>query len=368
MCYYSQWHFRRYREPVRTQADQDRFSSNLSRLISFSLYLQGQLLVCTTTMITQVKPNNPSTDSTKEKVEIKKTSLSSKWNVFATNTTLHGLRYVVQSGFSIARRVTWLIFICAAASAYAYFSTQSFEKFMSRPIKTVISQETPSDGLKFPAVTICNLNKFVKTKIDMVDNDKNFEKMGLNISGCSETRAVRGNLTCGQALLCAYYVYGSFLVDNYNKTTRQNIRNALQRTSERVFNKEQFFARYGHDMSGMLFLFCLFSFKVPCSAKDFFPTPTKKGICYTFNSGIDNSCRQQIYEGPEQGLSILLNVQTNESTLSDFSSGFQVIVHDQKTFVNRNSGFNIFPGTHASVAVKLRNVSSLTLLISFKER
>ena len=324
--------------------------------------------MCVTTMITQVKPFNSSTNSQKEKVETEKTSLSSKWKVFASNTTLHGLRYVFQNGFSIVRRVTWLIFLCAAASCYTYLSSQSFEKFMSRPIKTVISQETPSDGLKFPAVTICNLNRFMKTKIDMVDNDENFEKMGLNIGGCSETRAVRGNLTCGQALLCAYYPQGSFLVDNCNTTTRKSIINVLQHTPERVFNKEQFFAKYGHDMAGMFFLFCLFSFKAPaCSPKDFVPTVTMKGICYTFNSGFDNFSRQQRNEGPEQGLSILLNVQTNESTLSDFSSGFQVIVHDQKTFANRNSGFNIFPGTHASVAIKLRKVS-FTLLISFKER
>lgn len=63
------------------------------------------------------------------------------------------------------------------------------------------------------------------------------------------------------------------------------------------------------------------------------------------------------FEGPDLGLNIILNVQTNESTLSDFSTGLKVIVHNQKTFVNPNSGFNIFPGTHATVALKLREVS-----------
>ena len=76
------------------------------------------------------------------------------------------------------------------------------------------------DGSKFPAVTILNLNKFMKSKIDMSDDDENFEKMGLNISGCSETRAVRGNLTCGQASLCAYHDFGYVLVDNCSTTTR----------------------------------------------------------------------------------------------------------------------------------------------------
>lgn len=41
-------------------------------------------------------------------------------------------------------------------------------------------------GLKFFVVIICNLNKFMKFKIDVIDDDENFVKMGLNISGCSE--------------------------------------------------------------------------------------------------------------------------------------------------------------------------------------
>ncbi len=316
-------------------------------------------------MVTPVQPINSSSVSSNGKVEAEKSSFSSKWKCFASNTTLHGLRYVVQSGLSIPRRVTWLIFLCAAATAYMYNATTSLEKFMSRPIKTVITQETPTDGLKFPAVTICNLNRFVKSKIDLADDDANFEKLGLNISGCSETRAVRGNLTCGQALLCAYHPFGYGLVDNCNITTRQRIINVLNRTSERVFNAEQFLEKYGHDIAGMFFLYCVFFLEIVCSEKDFVPILTDKGICYTFNSGDNNS--RLFYsemEGPELGLSILLNVQTNESTWSDYSTGLQVIVHDQKTYVNRNNGFNIFPGTHASVAVKLRQVSCFVNVVS----
>lgn len=37
----------------------------------------------------------------------------------------------------------------------------------------------------------------MKIKIDMIDKDENFEKLGLNISGCSEIRIVCGNLICG---------------------------------------------------------------------------------------------------------------------------------------------------------------------------
>ena len=36
--------------------------------------------------------------------------------------------------------------------------------------------------MTFPAVTFCNLNKFVKSKIDVANEDEKFVKMGLNIS------------------------------------------------------------------------------------------------------------------------------------------------------------------------------------------
>ena len=311
-------------------------------------------------MVTQMKSAEINfTENRKENSEQGMSSKPTKWKSFASNTTLHGLRYVTDKSHSISRRGLWFIFLGTAATAYVYLASVSLNKFVSRPIKTVISQETPTEGLKFPAVTICNLNTVMRSKVDMADEDENFVKMGLNISGCSETREVRGNLTCGQALICVYSPYGAALVKGCNGTVRQKLMNVLNRSSHRVFNEEEFFTKYGHDIVGMSasFLYCFFMQTIRCSEKDFVPKLTEYGICFTFNSGQNGFYRSAKYEGPDFGLSILLDVQTNESTLSQFSSGLKVIVHDQDTFVNRYNGFNIVPGTHASVGVKLRKVS-----------
>ncbi len=317
-------------------------------------------------MATEQKPiGYNSTGNWKGKEEPGIPPYSSKWRAFATNTTLHGLRHVAENSHSTFKRAAWLIFLGTAAALYVYLVSTSLHKYFSRPIKSVISQETPTNGLRFPAVTICNLNKFMKSKIDVADEDENFEKLGLNISGCNETRAVRGNLTCGQALLCAYRWYGTSLVKGCNKTTQQNIINVLKSSSKRLFNEEEFLTKYGHDMTGMSisFLFCFYMYSIECSNEDFVPKLTQDGICYTYNSGYNGSVRCTIHEGPDEGLSILLNVQTNENTLSQYSTGFKVIVHDQNTFVQRHSGFHIFPGTHASVAIKLRKVRCCSLQI-----
>ena len=109
-------------------------------------------------------------------------------------------------------------------------------------------------------------------------------------------------------------------------------------------------------MAKMFVLYCRFMKDKDCSDKDFVTDLTQDGICFTFNSGRNGSVRSTMFEGPDFGLSILLDVQTNESTTGQFSNGLKLIVHDQNTFVNLHSGFNILPGTHASVAVKLRKV------------
>ena len=208
-----------------------------------------------------VESMEPTTAPLKELVK-SKLSLLSKWKEFAANTTVHGLRHVVQASLPACRRLVWAILLFAALGAYLYNSTISFKKYISRPIRTEISQETPRDGLKFPAVTICNLNQFMKTN---------------------------------------------------------------------------------------------------CSEHHFIPVVTNSGICYTFNSGYNGSTKSELfhsfYEGSYFGLAIALNVQTNESTFSASSSGLAVNVHEQDTYVNYHTAFKVQPGAHASVAIKMTQVS-----------
>jgi len=309
-------------------------------------------------MVRQAKPTGSSTDSLKKEVEPENTPDSYKWKSFASNTTLHGLRYVCHNGKSFWKRAIWLMFLCASTGAYMYFVSVSLRKYLSLPIKTTISLETPTNGLTFPAVTVCNLNKLMRSKIDVPDKDERFEKLGLNINGCKETHAVRGNLTCGQALTCAFQWFGPALIKGCNETTRRNIINALNSSSERSFNTEEFYIKYGNDIRSMFVGFCRFGTEILCSDKDFVPRLTPNGICFTFNSGLNNATLfHSMFAGPDFGLSILLDVQANESSISEFSTGFEVIVHGQNAFVNRHSGFNVGPGSHARVAVKLKKVS-----------
>ncbi|KAL9956703.1 hypothetical protein ACROYT_G038224 [Oculina patagonica] len=289
---------------------------------------------------------------------------SAKWREFAANTTVHGLRYVYESPSRIVR-ILWLFLLLASVACYIYFAQQSFAKYFSNPVNTEFAEIIPELGkLTFPAVTICNLNRFVKRKINMADTEEDFQKLGLNLSACEAIKKVNKDMTCGQGLLCAFEMFGSVIAENCNETTRQQIISVLNSTKEPIFNPEEFFEAYGHEFDEMFLYYCRFgAVNVEnCTPADFYPLISQNGRCFTFNSGKNGTkIRSARRAGSVGGFSIIMDVQANENTISEFSRGLRVIVHDQGTFINMLNGFNVFPGSHTLVqitATKRQRLSS----------
>lgn len=283
--------------------------------------------------------------------EDRKDSISTKWREFASNTTVHGLRYVYESPSRIVRTV-WLILLLTSIASNLFYSIQSFNKFFSNPVHIEYAEIIPESGnLTFPAVTICNLNRFVKRKINMAENEEDFYKLGLNLYVCEAIKKVSENMTCGQALLCAYEKYGWAVIDNCN-ATKHRIVNVLNSTKEPIFNPERFLEAYGHDFNEMFLYYCVFSTKEDCKSSDFYPTLARGNRCFTFNSGKNGTkIRNTSLAGSSGGLGVLLDVQMNENTISEFSRGLKLVVHSQGTYLNLERGFNVFPGTHTVVGV-----------------
>ncbi|XP_032221585.2 acid-sensing ion channel 2 [Nematostella vectensis] len=273
-------------------------------------------------------------------------AMKETWREFASNTTLHGLRYAV-GVCDIRRRSLWILCLLACAASYLYMVIISFGTYIDRPIRTEVSHEFPKDGLDFPVVTICNLNYFVKSKIDTGYEDEAFFTRNLNMSVCGIIRGVSGNLTCGQALLCAYETFGSSVVDGCDDVIRSRVIAAVN-SSNRPFDTEEFMTRYGHDFAPMLMGYCAFSVNENCDINDWSPHITPGGMCYTFSKA---NQRKVYFLGGEGGLSIILDAQISEHTFGDFSTGFRVILSARGTYINRARGFNVFPGSHALVAV-----------------
>ena len=288
--------------------------------------------------------------------------VTSNWKAFVANTTVHGLRYVFESP-SRFRRMIWLLLLLGATAIYTYFVKQSIAKFYSNPVSTESTEIIPELGkLTFPAVTICNLNRFVKTKINMFESDENFRKQGLNLSACEEIKKVNKDMTCGQGLLCAFERFGSAVAENCNDTTRQRIISVLNSTKDPIFDPEEFLETYGHHFDEMFLYYCRFGVAENCTPADFHPSLTENGRCFTFNSGENGTkLRETRRSGSSGGLSIIMDVQANENTISEFSRGLRVIVHDQGTFINLEKGFNVFPGSHTLARINSAKVNFIFL-------
>ena len=286
-------------------------------------------------------------------------NMATTWKEFVSSTTLHGFQRIFESPSRVFR-VIWLVLLLAATTGYILFAVQSIEKYLSNPVSVSFTEVAPEKGeLTFPAVTICNLNRFVKSKIEMLESE-DFDKLGLNLSVCEVVKSVSEGLTCGQALLCVFERFGSVIVDNCNATVKQQIIDALNATNEPVFDAEEFIKAYGHDFNGMFFNYCRFGKRESCSATDFLPFLSAKSRCFTFNSGEKGSrIRVSKIAGSLEGLSVMLDVQAQENTISEFSRGLRVIVHEQGTFVDIENGFNVIPGSHTLVRISATKVRGL---------
>jgi len=100
-------------------------------------------------------------------------------------------------------RQLWLVLLLFPGGYSIFTDYRVFNKYYNRPISTVLSRKHLKE-IDLPAVTICSLNLFTKSKILMTDDNPLFATSGLNISSWSVTAPVRGNWPCGLSLLCCY--------------------------------------------------------------------------------------------------------------------------------------------------------------------
>ena len=291
------------------------------------------------------------------------------WQEFVDNTTLHGIRYVFMKRH-ILIRLLWLVLLLTSGGYYIFTVYRAFNKYYSRPINTVLSRKHLKQ-MDFPAVTICSLNFFAKSKIFTTDDDPHFASSGLNISSCSVTSGVRGDRPCGLSLLCCCSPIpevAALALPNCTTQYRQDLLNVMQESGNRL-DIEDFFQNFSQDISVLVApMTCTFGWEeTACSAKDFVPVVTPWGMCYTFNSGTDGNVRIVKTAGVATGLSVVLDAQTYEYTLGKHSEGFKVLIHGQGEYIDKWDGINVGPGQHAVIALSQKRVCIPLFLLHCSE-
>jgi acid-sensing ion channel, other len=87
-----------------------------------------------------------------------------KWFLnFCDNTSVHGMKFIGKSELHWAERAIWSIFVVFAIFSIVYISLQLSQKFSNSPLSTVVESTIfPVAEIAYPAITICNSNRFHK--------------------------------------------------------------------------------------------------------------------------------------------------------------------------------------------------------------
>lgn len=285
-----------------------------------------------------------------------------KWSDFAESSSLHGLRNVfVRSSPYV--RIFWLVLLLAFTAWVLYSMYSSIFKYFQYPIATVIRIRYPEEGMQFPAVSLCPMTSFTRTKIFMTDDDPQFESLGLDLPSCKATAHVRKGRPCGEALLCCCSDHSaedvsvalSNCTDDYKKELQEIIRK-----DKKLFDDKKFQQAYGPSLWRMIIPgTCIFAAlrNGGCSYKDFIPTMSDHGVCFTFNSGRDGKEAMNVsYGDTSTGLSMILDLNLNDHLVGAFSEGIRIIVHDQGVYINPAKNVLVAPGSYAQISVKRKEV------------
>lgn len=119
------------------------------------------------------------------------------WCVFVVNIIVYGFWYVYESLLRIFC-IMWLILLVIVVMCYVFFVLLSFVKyFFNLVIIELIEIVFVNGEFVFFVVIICNLNWFVKCKINMLEFEGDFYKLGLNFFVCEVIKKVNKDMICG---------------------------------------------------------------------------------------------------------------------------------------------------------------------------
>ena len=132
------------------------------------------------------RPNTSSAPKLTEKYRSRSVEGDSRTNLAAKplsdtlrplllQSTAHGIPRAAR-GPSIFRRIFWIVIFIICFLSFIVQTGFLCARFFSFPVNTKLSVRTRKN-VTWPAVTVCNLNKFAKSMIDNVDSLQNLNGM-----------------------------------------------------------------------------------------------------------------------------------------------------------------------------------------------
>ena len=188
---------------------------------------------------------SPGVEKVSEQNDSKSAAIERKWKSFVEVSSLHGLQYIFSSR-TLVRRSIWTVFLLTGIGWFTFQSSRLLTKYLEHPVTTKITVEY-EDVSEFPSVSICNFNRVRKSVVTS--------------SGF------------GEVLM---HMLAPFLsTSSANQTIDWRKYEGL--------NTTELLIRGAHRIEETL-LNCSWGGEL-CYARNFTPTMTSMGLCYTFNSG-----------------------------------------------------------------------------------
>uniref|UniRef100_H0XW12 Acid sensing ion channel subunit family member 4 n=1 Tax=Otolemur garnettii TaxID=30611 RepID=H0XW12_OTOGA len=245
---------------------------------------------------------------------------------FASTSTLHGLGRACGPGPHGLRRTLWALALLTSLAAFLYQAAGLARGYLTRPHLVAMDPAVPAPVAGFPAVTLCNINRFRHSALSDADIFHLANLTGLPPKDRDGHRAA------------GLRYPEPDMVDILNRT--------------------------GHQLADML-KSCNFSGH-HCSASNFSVVYTRYGKCYTFNADPQSSLPSRA-GGMGSGLEIMLDIQQEEylpiwreTNETSFEAGIRVQIHSQEEppYIHQ-LGFGVSPGFQTFVSCQEQRLTYL---------
>nr|NP_001259646.1 pickpocket 23, isoform D [Drosophila melanogaster]AGB95488.1 pickpocket 23, isoform D [Drosophila melanogaster] len=218
-----------------------------------------------------------------ETLVIFRRSLIYQTKEFFQNSTLHGVRYIAESGRPIGEKFMWFCFTSIGAVTALVIIMSLWEKFQTNPTITGLDTDFHNQNVVFPTTVVCPEAAF--------DHDKTYEKVYNTLANYDEAQA--------QMYTPFLRILTSLNFENVRdaKVLSQSIpQNLLDAHTIREWAFE------GHIDCKNVFVSCKYRDEdIPC-CDHFEPIYTEHGFCYAFNSRFKSTPTEDVKTGAPHDL------------------------------------------------------------------
>lgn len=254
----------------------------------------------------------------------------------------HGLKHICGKG-GFFRKLLWLVFFLCALFGFVFQTTKLLLYYFDYHHITMVDVLFDPD-LEFPAVTICNSNKYRESAL----TEDDLKNVGIHL----------GIIDANHTL-----IYPDLYTEEFQETLAAV--NWTEVEEDENYNMTEYLLRTGHLFEEMV-IECEWKGE-PCTADNFTLVLTHMGNCYTFNTH-DADVERHVSDaaGPSNGLKLLLDIQEEEYIPSNdldggaADAGIRFMIHDptEPPYI-KEYGISASPGQHVFVSMKHEKITAL---------